>query len=128
LVFLPAYFRNDERAVEAHIHHGAELVHRHVHDATEVTESCGIDHDVQRSGPLEKRRDGVLVGHIDAGGGMRRAKLIRPRGGAFGVAVRDRHPASFPGQPLCDRPPDAGCAADYQCGALVARFGQHASK
>ena len=103
---------DDERAGEADVEHGTELVDGHVDDEPDIAEPGAAHHDVDRAGLREEGGDGVLVDDVDERGGVRRAQLGGPGLRSIEVAVGDDHPVALGCQCPRGRPADAGRAAD----------------
>ena len=104
---------DDERAVEAHVDDGAEILDGHVGDQAEGGKARAVHHDVQRAGVVEKPLHGSLVGDVDGRGGVRVAQFGGPVSCAVGVAVGHRDAAALGGKGARRRPADAGGAADH---------------
>ena len=91
-------FGDDERAVQADVDDGAELVDRHVGDQADVGEAGAVDDDVERADLLEKALHRILVGDVDVRGGVRVAEFGGAAARAVAVAVGEGDPVS-PGRP-----------------------------
>ena len=78
-----------------------------------------VTDDVQRSGPLEQRRDRVLVGDVHLVTGVRRPELFGTRRRAVAVEVGHDDAAAVARERLRRRPTDARRAANDERGASV---------